>query len=628
MPRPDDLWRLASSLAGDRGAASRLEFIASAPNDPRAVSALMDIAESLLAAGRAQRSLGHLRLVRELARGVAAAPPGQVAQGAGQAVALQRLVTLSHFKEAQAYLRLGQGENALQALAASLAAASPQAPEYGDAALLRAEVLERLQRLDDAALAYHEFLLAAAAHPGREAARAALQRLIEERLSVSTLRALARQATPPEAGGAPPFPASLALLRAAELLFAGGKGGDAEVTLAEWQARFPESPEAERARALRHRLQEWRAQQLARLAVLLPLSGALAEVGASGLRGVQLAFALTPGADRVLLVVQDSEGDAQRTAVLVGELASNARVLAGIGPLLPQTAAAAVPVAERAGLPLITPGSSAAELPLATPVFYRAVLTVEDEVNALARLAVQNFAKTAAVLHPATQEGRRLRDLFATAFNSYGGVVIDTEPYDPQANDFSRAIRNLGGREDDELQALGGSPSEREEQFRLPYQLLFIAGRAPQVSLIAPQLAFFNIRRVQLLGTQGWNEPGLLRGGKEYLEGSIFSSEFFPGSERPEVQQFVREYRSMFRSEPTLLAARTYDIARVLLDLLVKGIDDRAALHKALATVVEHQGVTGRFSIGSDGVFHKSPTLLHVRKGKIVERPPALEWLH
>ena len=96
-----------------------------------------------------------------------------------------------------------------------------------------------------------------------------------------------------------------------------------------------------------------------------------------------------------------------------------------------------------------------------------------------------------------------------------------------------------------------------------PYDAIFLPGYYDRVGLIAPELAFYNITNVQLLGTDGWNSEELIVIGEHFVDGAIFVDGFFADATVPVVQAFTEQYRSRYQERPTLFAAQGYDTLRM-----------------------------------------------------------------
>lgn len=413
------------------------------------------------------------------------------------------------------------------------------------------------------------------------------------------------------------------------------------------------------------------------LGVVLPLSGDFAEFGQESLRGILLAADLfasseaeaevesaTPGypddapldayapppvrrAD-VRLIVRDSEGDPLKAAAHVRAMAADPSVLAVLGPIFSQESLAAAAAAEEAGVPLIAL-STRQDLPVERANAFRTRTTPTDEIGALVGHAVETLgAERFAVLYPETRYGRGMRKIYWEEVTARGGKMVAASSYDPDAVDFATAIRDMIGYRfltSLERQAL----DEREEILRatrrlepeqaahlrqaayeflgpegdrLPpivdFDVLFVPDVADKVALIAPGLAFHEIRGVGLLGSSDWLDEELLRVARSHVRGAVISSPFHPSSDLPFVVDFVEGYRNTFDAEPDVYAAEAFDAARLVLVQMSAGRDDRADLRAGLLDTRAFPGATGVLTMHPDGNARRRPFLLRVSGRRFV----------
>ena len=149
---------------------------------------------------------------------------------------------------------------------------------------------------------------------------------------------------------------------------------------------------------------------------------------------------------------------------------------------------------------------------------------------------------------------------------------------------------------------------------------MFVPDYSDRISLIAPQIAFYGLEDIQLLGTNGWNDAELPRLARQFVEEAVFTDSFFLHSSYPFVQDFVADYFNRFAAEPTILEAQGYDIVGIMLTLLNDpDITTREDLRRALAQMQNFPGVTGATSFDLVGEADKILFLLQVQKGVIVQ---------
>jgi ABC-type branched-subunit amino acid transport system substrate-binding protein len=321
----------------------------------------------------------------------------------------------------------------------------------------------------------------------------------------------------------------------------------------------------------------------------------------------------------------------------VRELAA-AGVVAIVGPLRSAEAVAAAPVAEEAGVPLLTLAQRE-DLALLGESVFRLGLTASDQVRALLDYAFERAgARRFAILWPRDDYGTLFKNLFWDEVEKRGGEVVGAEPYTPGAADLQAEIKRLVGLyylEPNERKLV----AERDRMARRPqenaaklasapfsglppyvdFDALFVPDEAAQVGLILPQLRFYEIRDVALLGPSGWNDPRLLEIAAREARGAVFTDAFFARSAYPFVQEFVQRYHVAYGEEPDHLAAEGFDAVAILRAVLDGRAPSRGELRRSLLSVRDFPGVSGLTSFDEAGGTRKDLYLLTVRQGAIEE---------
>lgn len=429
------------------------------------------------------------------------------------------------------------------------------------------------------------------------------------------------------------FPGPSARFRLGLNYFNAKRLKEARQTLLGFLADNPNHPEADRAQSLIASIDRSFVVDTSKVGLILPLTGEGSIAGQSILQGVQLAVAqagVNPEGRPFRLSIKDSAGDPVRARAAVVRLALDDKVVAIVGPVFSETAREAAAEAHRLRVPLVVPFAHAQGIPESSPYVFRNSLTNQAQGTYLARYAVESLGlKRFAILYPDDSYGNDLKTILANEVEALGGQVLLQVPYDPKANDFSDPIQALGGVSDEEIEKLDPDHDEgpaltsplpvSETTPPIEYDALFIPGYFDKVGLLAPQLAFYNVTGVALLGGNGWNSPELLTIGEHYVEGAIFVDGFFSGSARPEVKAFVDNFRLTFGNEPDILAAQAFDAAGLVLKILKEGAASREQLREGLLTIESYPGVSGTTTITETGEAQKDLFLLTVRRGRIVQ---------
>ena len=479
----------------------------------------------------------------------------------------------------------------------------------------------------------------------RKQAIVVTEKLINEKLGKNQVSALIQKL-----GNG--FPVDLLLLRK---ISSHRAEGDITNYMASMEKFIRFFPSHSRKAEVKSRLNQIKADTGAKIkiGVVIPLTGKLALTGQKVLQGIQLAVHQLPfqAREKLALEVRDS-GHQLPMKEIIADLSGLPNVVGIIGPLLSDEVAIAGKVARDYLIPIFSPTASTYGLVDENPFMFRNALTREIQAKFLAEYAVNTLQlKRFAVLHPYEPFGLELKDTFIKEVESFGGEVVVVTGYDRTQNDFKKQIFELGGVEDDELEKIGrelvlsegvipdfSSPStfsrplidmghwsgddveKLKVSLELSYDAIFIPGVYDKVGLIIPQLAFYNVNTVSLLGTNGWNSPELVTMGGKYLTNVYFVDGFYPDSHHVEVQKFVRDFKANFGEEPGYLSAQSFDAANIMINNILAGAGNRIKMKESLKAVKNFPGVTGNTTLLPSGDSEKNIFALTVKRKKIVQQ--------
>jgi branched-chain amino acid transport system substrate-binding protein len=315
-----------------------------------------------------------------------------------------------------------------------------------------------------------------------------------------------------------------------------------------------------------------------------------------------LALAMAQERDpalQVSLAIRDSTQSAAAAQDALRALVNEEPVLGVVGPLLSRMAIELAPLADQLSVPLISPYARDSDFSALSPYAMRNSLTDTMQGRFLAEYAIsvlklQRFV----ILHPEGPYGTALRDRFREQVLQRHGEIVAVISYDPNSANIGRVLGPLKG---------------------LQYDAVFLPEYAEKVRVVVAQLAAQNIKGVQLLGTDGWNAPGLVAKDARLLEGAIFVDGFFVSAPAPAVQTFVEQFRDRYQETPDLLAAQAYDTLLMCVQVLKAGAQTPLQLRDGLLHVHDFAGVSGLTSMGSTRDAEKVPYLLTVKDGQIVQ---------
>lgn len=385
-----------------------------------------------------------------------------------------------------------------------------------------------------------------------------------------------------------------------------------------------------------------------KVGVVLPLSGKYKIYGESALHGIECAAGVVQPCTspvHVELVVKDTKGEAATAIAAIGELVAQDKVIAIIGPMLSKDVDAAAQKAQELQVPLISLSQKDGVTDVGDFIF-RVALSPASQVQTLVEYAVrQKGLKRFGVMYPRNAYGATFRATFADAVTRSGGEVVSEKEYGEEVVNIVEARADQQRPGDGSQRPRTGlgtdgtyhGPGEKGAARSVPVDTsggtVVARPKIPSVSGVEAVFipdsyrAVVNIMKygspnafsgVQLLGTNRWNEGGLLDAAPQ-LEGAVFVDGFFANSEDLGVRQFVDTFRQAYQISPTILEAQAFDAALLVLKAIEKGGRRPASMRNALAKLTNVKGLTGRISFGPNRDAQKQLVLLTVSNGAIVE---------
>jgi ABC-type branched-subunit amino acid transport system substrate-binding protein len=270
---------------------------------------------------------------------------------------------------------------------------------------------------------------------------------------------------------------------------------------------------------------------------------------------------------------------------------------------------------------------------------FRNALTSEMQVEnlvdvAMNKLGMRNFA----IMYPNDAYGVEFANLFWAEVASRGGSVTAAQTYDSKETDFRGPVQRLGGlfyledRAEEyraRLRVINEKNPSRSARHSAPtvedvlppyldFDAIFIPDSGRAVGLIAPMLAFHNISRVRLLGTNIWNSQSLVTRGQKFVENSVFPDAVLTSDPSFQNSSFVNDFKNLFGEEPGVLELQAYDSAMIFRQLIASGESTRIGLQGKLAGLQNFPGALGPLSVNAQRDIRRPLTSLTIKDGKII----------
>jgi len=301
------------------------------------------------------------------------------------------------------------------------------------------------------------------------------------------------------------------------------------------------------------------------------------------------------GGKKLQLITYDNGGKPEETVSVVTKLISQDKVHVLLGEVASSRSLAGAPLAQRGGVPMISPSSTNPKVTEVGDYIFRVCFTDPFQGTVVAKFATDELkAKSAAVLVDKKSDySVGLADFFKQAFTAKGGIIVDEQNYQGGDIDFKGQLTNIRSKKPD---------------------VIMVPGYYTEVGLIAKQARELGIK-APLLGGDGWDSPKLYEIGGSALVGSYFSNHYSVDDPDPQVQEFIKNYRAAFGGEtPDGLAAMGYDAALVLVDALKRSENptDRKAIRDAIRETKNFRGVTGVITIDENRNASKPAVMLKI----------------
>ncbi|MFA5902514.1 MAG: penicillin-binding protein activator [Desulfobacula sp.] len=343
---------------------------------------------------------------------------------------------------------------------------------------------------------------------------------------------------------------------------------------------------------------------------LLPLTGKFAVFGQRALAGVQLAVQELSKKYSIefKVIVIDTQADPEITVEGVKKL--NQKNVAGIlGPLLMEDEAGKE--AEKLKIPMIAL-TQKNDFTLQGDYLFANFITPEMQVQALGNHVFSDLGiKKAAILYPNEKYGIKYMELFHKIAEEYKCEIVGFESYDGKKNDLTVPIRKITEKL---------FPDSKSIKSEINFQALFIPDSPARVNLILSQLGFNDTKNVYFIGTNLWHDESLLKATKGSNRNIIISDGFLDSSRNPIVDEFTKNFESLFNHKPQFLEAISFDTTSILfITAMDKTVDSREALKDALKGKRIYDGVTGQTMFDQQGIAHRPLFLMTIKNGEFVE---------
>ena len=343
------------------------------------------------------------------------------------------------------------------------------------------------------------------------------------------------------------------------------------------------------------------AQEPINIGVFIPMTGSVAAFGQMEWLGIQTAHNMT---DRVLgrkvkLVLEDSKSDPTEAADAVERLIKEHKVVGIIGGSTSAEALAGGSIAEKYGIPMISPSATNPLVTRDKKYVFRACFDDSFQSQAAARQArIAMGARTAAVIVDIAQADYSvgLGNLFLKAFGEMGGKVLLTAYIQTGDRDFRSQLS--------EVQA--ANP-----------EIIYAPNYYTEDALLAKQIKELGIK-APILMADGAHVSELIRDGGKAVEGVYLTSHFSLEAVSTNLgRRFVARFKKKYERDADGFAALGADAYFILTGAIGRAKSTEGAeIRAALTAMKNYKGVTGAIKIEDDGKTVKRLVIDRVQNGR------------
>jgi branched-chain amino acid transport system substrate-binding protein len=303
---------------------------------------------------------------------------------------------------------------------------------------------------------------------------------------------------------------------------------------------------------------------------------------------------------KIEIVEADNRGDKQEGASVTQKLITRDNVVAIVGDPTTGITKVAAPIAQKAGVVLLSAGATGPGVVENGDFIYRDTLLDSVAIPACIDFFAKDmgYKKVAVITSDNNDYSVGLSQTFRDAAKSKGIEIVSEEKVKDGDKDFSAQVTNIKAKKPD---------------------VIFFSGYYTEGALIMKEARKQGLK-ANMFGGDGLFSPKLIELGGPAVEGTMSALGFSPEQASPVTAKFVEAFKAKFNSEPGLFDAQGYDAIMLLADAMKRANSaDPKVFKDALAKTKNFEGVSGTISMQANREPIKSPlALLEVKGGKFV----------
>jgi branched-chain amino acid transport system substrate-binding protein len=337
------------------------------------------------------------------------------------------------------------------------------------------------------------------------------------------------------------------------------------------------------------------------------LTGDVAMFGKPTLDGMKMAAEEINAAGgvtgkKIEIVEADDRGDKQEGASVTQKLISRDKVVAIVGDPTTGITKVAAPIAQKAGVVLLSAGATGPGVVEIGDYIFRDTLLDSIAIPACIEFFAKDmkYKKVAIVTSDNNDYSVGLSQTFRDSAKKVPSIkIVADEKVKDGDKDFSAQITNIKAQKPD---------------------VILFSGYYTEGALIMKEARKQGLK-CAMFGGDGLFSPKFIELGGPAVEGSMSALGFSPEQATPETEKFISAFKAKHNGElPGLFDAQGYDAIKLLADAMTRANSaDPKVFKDALAKTKNFAGVSGTISMQANREPIKTPlSLLYVKDGKFI----------
>ncbi len=303
-------------------------------------------------------------------------------------------------------------------------------------------------------------------------------------------------------------------------------------------------------------------------------------------------------------IIYDTEGDPSRAVMNARRLVTRDRVTAIIGPSLTPTSLAAIPVAERARVPLI---SCAAGNRITEPIKPWIFKTAQSDIHAVSSIyghMRDNGIENVAIITVSDSFGESGRDQLIAQADDYGIKIVAQENFGISDTDMTAQLTNMRRGNPDAIVCWGTNPGPA-----------VVARNVNQLGLDIPLYQSHGVASPRFIALAGASAEGI-----RLPTGKILVADLLPDDD-PQKQvllDYIEAYEKRFNEPASSFGGYAYDAVNLLAEAMKGTGGDQNKIRDNFENIKGHVGISGEFNFSEtnhNGLAPDAFVMIEIKDG-------------